>query len=60
MAASSEHEFEGRVSGELSGEIFGRRHVHIQENPNDVTSSPKKQKSTWPRPGSDLKGIYTQ
>ena len=23
MAASSEHEFEGRVSGELSGEIFG-------------------------------------
>ena len=31
MAASSEHEFEGRVSGELSGEIFGLRHVHIQE-----------------------------
>ena len=23
MAASSEHEFGGRVSGELSGEIFG-------------------------------------
>ena len=23
MAASSEHEFEGRVSGEISGEIFG-------------------------------------
>ena len=41
MAASSEHEFEGRVSGELSGEIFGCRHVHILENPNDVTSSPK-------------------
>ena len=29
-------------------------------NPNDVTSSPKKQKSTWPRPGSDLKGIIAQ
>ena len=57
MAASSEHEFEGRVSGELSGEIFGWRYVHIQENPNDVTSSPQKQKSTSPRPGSDLKGI---
>ena len=41
MAASSEHEFEGRVSGERSGKIFGRRHVHILENPNDVTSSPK-------------------
>ena len=47
MAASSEHEFEGRVSGGLSGEIFGRRHVHSLENPNDVTSSPKKQKFTW-------------
>ena len=57
MAACSEHEFEGRVSGELSGEIFGWRHVHSLENPNDVTSSPKKQKSTWPRLGSDLKGI---
>ena len=41
MAASSEHEFEGRVSGELSGEIIVRCHVHIRENPNDVTSSPK-------------------
>ena len=37
-----------------SGDVM---HVHIQENPNDVTSSPKKQKSTWPRPGSDLKGL---
>ena len=28
-----------------------------RKNPNDVTSSPKKQKSTWPRLGSDLKGL---
>ena len=46
MAASSENEFEGRVSGELSGEIFGLHHVHILENPNDVPSSPQKQNST--------------
>ena len=53
MAASSEPKFDGRVSGKLSGEIFGERHVHIQENPNDVTSSPKNKN----RLGSDLKGI---
>ena len=31
------------------------RHVHILENPNDVTSSPPP-KSTWPRLGTELKG----
>ena len=55
MAASSEHEFEGRVFGGLSGEIFGRRHVHSLENPNNVTSSPTPKTN---RLGIDLKGLY--
>ena len=55
MAASSEHEFEGRVSGELSGNIRVTC-VHILENPNDVTSSPKNRLGL-DRLGSELKGI---
>ena len=53
MAASSEHEFEGRVSGG----IFRCRHVCIQENLNDVTRSPNIQKSTWPRLGTQPKWL---
>ena len=55
MAVSSEHEFEGWVAGELSGEIFGWRHVHSLENPNDVTSSPPPKKN---RLGLDLDQIW--
>ena len=47
MSVSSEHEFEGRVSRELSGEIFGWCHVRIQENLDDVTRSPKINFLTW-------------
>ena len=36
MSTSSEHEFEGQVSVELSGDIFGIRHVRGLENLDDV------------------------
>ena len=57
MAASSEHEFEVECP-----ESYPKRYscdvtCISLENPNDVTSSPKKQKSTWPRLGNDLKGL---
>ena len=34
MSASSEHEFEGWASVELSGEIFGSHHVRSLKNPD--------------------------
>ena len=41
MSVRSEHEFEGRVSGELSGEIFERRHIRSQVKLDVVTRSTK-------------------
>ena len=46
MTASSQNEFEGRVSGEISFDINGV----AWRNPDDGTTGLKFGKSTWPGP----------
>ena len=43
MSGSSEHKFEGWVSGELSGEILGWRHVRSLEIPDDMPGAQNKE-----------------